>query len=39
MAVLPGVRRPIAVGFKFDEIRRLITIGETSINSKIAQAV
>lgn len=28
-----------ALGFKLDQIRRLITIGETSINSKIAQAV
>lgn len=39
MAVLPGVRRPMALGFKFDKIRRLIRMGETSINSKIAQAV
>jgi uncharacterized protein (TIGR03032 family) len=28
VAVLPGVRCPMALGFKSDEIRRLITIGE-----------
>lgn len=27
VVVLPGVRRPMAVGFKTDEIRRVITIG------------
>lgn len=27
VAVLPGVRRPMAIGFKTDEIRRMITIG------------
>lgn len=27
VAVLPGVRRPMAIGFVTDEIRRLITIG------------
>jgi hypothetical protein len=27
VAVLPGVRRPMALGFKSDEIRRTITIG------------
>ncbi len=27
VAVLPGVRRPMAIGFKTDEIRRVITIG------------
>ncbi len=27
VAVLPGMRRPMAVGFKTDEIRRLVTIG------------
>jgi hypothetical protein len=25
--VLPGVRRPMAIGFKTDEIRRLVTMG------------
>lgn len=28
VAVLPGVRQPMALGFKSDEIRRTITIGE-----------
>ncbi len=28
VVLLPGVRRPRAVGFKSDEIRRLVTIGE-----------
>lgn len=28
VAVLPGVQRPMALGFKTDEIRRTITIGE-----------
>ena len=28
VAVLPGVRRPMALGFKSDEIRRVITMGE-----------
>lgn len=28
VAVLPGVKRPMALGFKTDEIRRTITIGE-----------
>jgi uncharacterized protein (TIGR03032 family) len=27
VAVLPGVRRPMAIGFKTDEIRRVITMG------------
>ncbi|MBO1346329.1 MAG: hypothetical protein EBE86_002500 [Hormoscilla sp. GUM202] len=27
VAVLPGVRRPMAIGFKTDEIRRILTIG------------
>lgn len=27
VAVLPGVRRPMALGFKSDEIRRMITVG------------
>ncbi len=27
VATLPGVRRPMAVGFKSDEIRRVVTIG------------
>ncbi len=27
VAVLPGVRRPMAIGFKTDEIRRVVTIG------------
>ncbi len=27
VAVLPGVRRPMALGFKTDEIRRVVTIG------------
>lgn len=30
VAVLPGVHRPMAVGFKTDEIRRVITIGSAS---------
>ena len=29
VVVLPGVQRPMALGFKTDEIRRLITIGST----------
>ena len=29
VAVLPGVRRPMALGFKTDEIRRVVTIGAT----------
>ncbi len=29
VAVLPQIRRPMAIGFKTDEIRRLLTIGET----------
>ncbi len=29
VAVLPGVRRPMAIGFKTDEIRRVVTIGPT----------
>lgn len=28
VAVLPGVRRPMAIGFVSDEIRRVITVGE-----------
>jgi len=28
VAVLPGVRRPMALGFKTDEIQRLIAVGE-----------
>lgn len=28
VAVLPGVARPMAIGFKTDEIRRIITIGK-----------
>jgi uncharacterized protein (TIGR03032 family) len=28
VAVLPGIRRPAAIGFKSDEIRRVITIGD-----------
>jgi hypothetical protein len=27
VVVLPGVQRPMAVGFKTDEIRRIVTIG------------
>ena len=27
VAVLPGVRRPMAIGFKTDEIRRVVTMG------------
>jgi hypothetical protein len=27
VAVLPGVHRPMALGFKTDEIRRILTIG------------
>ena len=27
VAVLPGVRRPMVIGFKTDEIRRVVTIG------------
>jgi hypothetical protein len=29
VVVLPGVQRPMALGFKTDEIRRVITIGST----------
>lgn len=29
VVVLPGVQRPMAVGFKTDEIRRIVTIGAT----------
>jgi hypothetical protein len=28
VAILPNVRRPMALGFKSDEIKRLITIGQ-----------
>jgi hypothetical protein len=28
VAVLPGVRRPLAIGLKTDEIRRIVTVGE-----------
>jgi hypothetical protein len=28
VVILPQVRRPMAIGFKSDEIRRVITIGE-----------
>jgi len=27
-AALPGVRRPMALGFKTDEIRRVLTMGD-----------
>jgi uncharacterized protein (TIGR03032 family) len=27
VAILPGVRRPMALGFKTDEIRRMLTVG------------
>ena len=30
VAVIPGVRRPSAIGFRTDEIRRVITVGEAS---------
>jgi uncharacterized protein (TIGR03032 family) len=30
VAVLPGVHRPMALGFKTDEIRRILTIGSAS---------
>ncbi|MDJ0728887.1 MAG: TIGR03032 family protein [Crocosphaera sp.] len=30
VAVIPNIRRPMALGFKTDEIRRMITIGEMS---------
>lgn len=29
VSVLPGVRQPMALGFKSDEIRRTITIGSS----------
>lgn len=29
VAVLPGVQRPMAIGFQNEEIRRVVTIGET----------
>jgi len=29
VVILPGVQRPMAVGFKTDEIRRIVTIGST----------
>ena len=32
VAVLPGVRRPMALGFKTDEIQRLVTIGELPVS-------
>ncbi|MGD1866948.1 MAG: DUF4915 domain-containing protein, partial [Phormidesmis sp.] len=28
VAILPGVRRPMAIGFRSDEIRRVISIGD-----------
>ena len=28
VALLPGVRRPMAIGFLSDEIRRVITVGD-----------
>ena len=28
VVVLPGVRRPMALGFKTDEIRRMISVGD-----------
>jgi uncharacterized protein (TIGR03032 family) len=31
VAVLPGIRRPMAIGFRTDEIRRVITIGASQI--------
>ncbi|QXE24283.1 hypothetical protein B6N60_02987 [Richelia sinica FACHB-800] len=31
VAVLPGIRRPMAIGFRTDEIRRVITIGASEI--------
>ena len=34
VAVLPGIRRPMAIGVKTDEIRRLITIGSLSEEGK-----
>jgi uncharacterized protein (TIGR03032 family) len=30
VAVIPNIRRPMAIGFRNDEIRRVITIGNTS---------
>ena len=30
VAVLPGVRRPMALGFKTDEIRRVLTIEDAA---------
>jgi len=34
VAVLPGVCRPMALGFKTDEIRRVITISEPNSMSQ-----
>lgn len=30
VAVLPGIRNPVAIGFKTDEIRRLISIDDAA---------
>jgi hypothetical protein len=27
VVALPGVRRPMAIGFKSDQIRRMVTVG------------
>ena len=32
--VLPGARQPMAVGFKTNEIERLITVGEEAVDGK-----
>lgn len=32
VAVLPGVVRPMALGFKTDEIRRMISVGESTLS-------
>ena len=38
VAVLPGVRRPMAVGLKTDEIQRIVTIGEPGPNGQRGRA-
>jgi uncharacterized protein (TIGR03032 family) len=35
VSVLPGVRRPMALGFKTDEIRRMISVGPSPVGARI----
>ena len=37
LAVLRGVRRPMALGFKTDEIRRMLTVGEAPPGAAFGQ--